>query len=632
MCGISGLYSTSNSPDTRILERMNDCLNYRGPDESGYFCDGLVGLAHRRLSIVGLDTGRQPIFNEDETISVIFNGEIYNYPELRNNLEPRHTFETDTDTEVLVHLYEEHGLSFVKYLRGMFAFAIWDTDKDRLLLARDRMGIKPLLLADDGDTIAFASELPALLESSIDHGGLDQRAISEYFAFGQIPAPRTIFNNVRKLEPGELVIIDDGDRTHEKFYTPSIERREPSFEDAVDTLRNRIDDAIERRLMSDVPLGAFLSGGIDSSIIVGTMAELIDEQVRTFTVGFDQSLFDESWAAREVADFHNTDHTKFTVTPDDVRDTIPTVLDRLGEPFADPSLIPTYIVSRETSQNVKVALSGDGADELFAGYSKYRGEYYSKYYRSLPKSLRANLITPAINGLEASRSGHRGELVRKAQKFIRGDEETVSDRHFEWNRICSEDTVQTLTTGSPVVAGEERMRDEHRDHVTTLPENRRDDMSRILAVDTRFGLPNQILQKTDLASMYNSLEVRVPFLDQAVVEYALSLPSEYKITRTEQKRVLKRAFEDRLPDSILERNKQGFDMPIGEWFKNELAGEFRDTITGMDTKLFNPREVLDVRDEHVDGNHEHSKFLWSAYVFARWHNRMVDAGVLSSSS
>jgi asparagine synthase (glutamine-hydrolysing) len=632
MCGISGLYSTTNPPDARILERMNDCLDHRGPDESGYLQDGPVGLAHRRLSIVGLDTGRQPIFNEDETVSVIFNGEIYNYPELRNDLESRHTFHTNTDTEVLVHLYEEHGPSFVEHLRGMFAFALWDTNKERLLLARDRMGIKPLFLVDANDTIAFASELPALLESGVDHGGLNQRAVSEYFAFGQIPAPRTMFNNIRKIEPGELVIIDDGDRTHKQFYTPSIERREPSFEDAVDELRSRIDDAVERRLMSDVPLGAFLSGGIDSSIVVGTMADLIDEPVRTFTVGFDQSLFDESWAAREVADHHNTDHTKFTVTPDDVRDTIPTALDRLGEPFADPSLIPTYIVSRETSQNVKVALSGDGADELFAGYSKYRGEYYSKYYRRLPKSLRTNLVTPAINGLEASRSGRRGEIVRKAQKFIRGDAENVSNRHFEWNRICSEGTARTLSTGSPIAAGQERMREEHRQQVATLPENRRDDMSRILAVDTRFGLPNQILQKTDLASMYNSLEVRVPFLDRDVVEYALSLPSEHKITRTEQKRVLKRAFEDRLPDSILERNKQGFDMPIGEWFKNELAGEFRDTITGMDTVLFEPRDVLDVFDEHVNGNREHSKFLWSAYVFARWHNRMVDSGVLSPQS
>jgi len=609
--------------------KMNTCLTHRGPDEDGIYLDDPVGLAHKRLSIVGVDTGQQPIFNEDGSVCVIFNGEIYNYPPLRDELESAHTFTTETDTEVLVHLYEEHGPSFIQRLRGMFAFALWDANAKRLLLARDRLGIKPLLLADDGDTIAFASELPALLESGLDHGGLDTHAISEYFAFGQIPAPRTVFENIRKLQPGELVIIDDSGIACEQFYTPTFERREPTFEKAVGELRSRLDAAVERRLMSDVPLGAFLSGGIDSSIVVGTMADLMDEPVRTFTVGFEQSLFDESWAAREVADYHGTDHTEFTVTPQEVRDAIPTVLDRLGEPFADQSLIPTYIVSQETSRDVKVALSGDGADELFAGYSKYRGEYYSDYYRRLPEMLRSALIAPAVNSLKASRAGRRGELVRKAQKFLRGDVAEVADRHFAWNRILEDDTHTAFDGIDPNSVGRKRMHEEHAHAEEILPGNRRDEISRILAVDTRFGLPNQILHKTDLASMYNSLEVRVPFLDTAVVECAMSLPSEYKITRSEQKRVLKEAFEDRLPESILERDKQGFDMPIGEWFKNELATEFRETVTGLDTDLFDTEEVLDVFKDHRTGKGEHGKFLWSVYVFARWHRRMVDAGVLS---
>jgi asparagine synthase (glutamine-hydrolysing) len=629
MCGIAGLYSMTNPPETGVLERMNECIEYRGPDESGYFRDDLVGFTHRRLSIVGVDTGRQPIFNENGSVCIIFNGEIYNYPHLRDELEPAHTFTTETDTEVLVHLYEEHGPSFVQRLRGMFAFALWDADAKRLLLARDRMGIKPLLLALDCDTVAFASELPALLESGLEHGGLDTHAISEYFAFGQIPAPRTVFENIRKLQPGELVIIDDSGVASEQFYTPTFERREPTFEKAVGELRSRMDAAVERRLMSDVPLGAFLSGGIDSSIVVGTMADLMDDPVRTFTVGFEQSLFDESWAAREVADYHGTNHTEFTVSPQEVRDAIPTVLDRLGEPFADQSLIPTSIVSQESSRDVKVALSGDGADELFAGYSKYRGEYYSEYYRRLPEKLRSALIAPAVNSLKASRSGRRGELVRKAQKFLRGDVAGVADRHFAWNRIFEDDTHTAFDGIDPSSVGRKHMREEHAHAEEILPGNRRDDISRILAVDTRFGLPNQILHKTDLASMYNSLEVRVPFLDTAVVECAMSLPSEYKITRSEQKRVLKEAFEDRLPESILERDKQGFDMPIGEWFKNELATEFRETVTGLDTDLVDPGEVLDVFENHRTGKSEHGKFLWSVYVFARWHRRMVDAGVLS---
>ncbi|MDB2248612.1 asparagine synthase (glutamine-hydrolyzing) [Halorubrum ezzemoulense] len=628
MCGISGLYSTIESPGSDVLEQMNSCVEYRGPDESGYFQDGPIGFAHRRLSIVGLDTGRQPIFNENNSVCVIFNGEIYNHRELRQQLSAHHTFTTDTDTEILVHLYEEHGPSFVDHLRGMFAFALWDTNEQRLLLARDRMGIKPLLFADDGEGVAFSSELPALLESGVDHGGIDKHAVSEYFAFGHIPAPRTIFQNARKLRPGELAIVDEDGLRREQFYTPSVKFRDVSFEEATNELRTRIDDAVNRRLMSDVPLGAFLSGGIDSSIVVGTMADLMDEPVRTFTVGFDQSLFDESWAAREVADYHETDHTEFTVTADEVRDAIPTVLDRLGEPFADQSLIPTYIVSRETSQDVKVALSGDGADELFAGYSKYRGEYYSEYYRQLPKSLRSKLIAPAVNKLDASRSNQRGEVVRKAQKFLRGDSEDIASRHFEWNRILNNNTPVAFSVDDPAEIGRERLRQEHQQATAVLPPNRQDDMSRILTVDTQFGLPNQILHKTDLASMYNSLEVRVPFLDTGVVEYAMSLPTQYKITRREQKRVLKSTFNDRLPEAILDRDKQGFDMPIGEWFKNELATEFEETISELETGLFDTDDVLDVFENHRTGSDEHGKFLWSVYVFARWHRRMKEQGVL----
>jgi asparagine synthase (glutamine-hydrolysing) len=628
MCGISGVYSAIGSPRSGVLERMNSCVEYRGPDESGYFQDGPIGFAHRRLSIVGLDTGRQPIFNEDDSVCVIFNGEIYNHRELRRQLSTHHTFTTDTDTEVLVHLYEEHGSSFVDRLRGMFAFALWDADEQRLLLARDRLGIKPLLFANDGEQVAFSSELPGLLESGVDHGGINEYAVSEYFAFGHIPAPRTIFRNIRKLRPGELAIVDEDGLRREQFYTPSVKSRNISFEEATAELRTRIDNAVERRLMSEVPLGAFLSGGIDSSIVVGTMADLMDEPVRTFTVGFDQSLFDESWAAREVANYHETDHTEFTVTAEEVRDAIPNVLDRLGEPFADQSLIPTYIVSRETSQDVKVALSGDGADELFAGYSKYRGEYYSKHYRQLPKAIRSKLLAPVVNNLDASRSNQRGELVRKAQKFLRGGSENVPARHFEWDRILDDGTSTAFFVDDPAAVGRERLQEEHQQAMTVLPPNRQDDMSQILTVDTQFGLPNQILHKTDLASMYNSLEVRVPFLDTGVVEYAMSLPTQYKITRSEQKRVLKRTYNDRLPETILNRDKQGFDMPIGEWFKNELATEFEETISELETDLFDTDDVLDVFRKHRTGSGEHGEFLWSVYVFARWHRHMERQGIL----
>lgn len=631
MCGIAGIYSTQSLPAAGVLEQMNDCIKYRGPDESGYYREGAVGFAHRRLSIVGIETGQQPIFNENHTICVIFNGEIYNYKQLREDIETNHTFTTETDTEVLVHLYEEYGSSFVERLKGMFAFALWDVDAQQLLLARDRMGIKPLLLADDGETMSFASELQPLLSSTVDHGGISEQAVAEYFAFGQIPAPRTIFSNIQKLNPGELVIIDEDGRSHERFYTPNISTQSPSFEEASTELRQQIETAVERRLMSDVELGAFLSGGIDSSIVVGTMSDLMDDPVKTFTVGFEQSLFDESWAAREVAEYHETDHTEFTVTSDEVRETIPAVIGKLGEPFADPSLIPTYVISRETSRDVKVALSGDGADELFAGYSRYRGEYYSKYYRKIPQQLRNNIVAPIINRLEASRSERRGELIRKAQKFLRGGAEDTVDRHFAWNRTLTDGSLTPLEADNSARAGRERLHEAHSNQSIAVTAAT-DDLSQMLAVDTQFGLPNQILHKTDLASMYNSLEVRVPFLDTNVVEYALSLPTEFKITRNTQKRILKHAFADRLPEAILQRNKQGFDMPIGEWFKDELADEFCETVHRLDTDLLDTQSILKAFEEHQTGNSDHEKFLWSAYVFARWHNRMIDSKVLSPSS
>lgn len=628
MCGIAGVFRPGTSAEERELEAMNNCLTHRGPDDEGIYLDGAVGLAHRRLSIIDPETGQQPIFNESGTVSIVFNGEIYNYRVLRAALiDKGHTFTTSTDTEVIVHLYEEYGLSFVEQLEGMFSFALWDSTNQRLLLARDRMGIKPLVVANDGKSIAFASELSALLEADIDHGGLNETAIAQYFSLGYIPAPRTAFANIEKLNPGVLRIVTEDEVRDKTFYNPSVEPRNVSFKNAVDGLRTCIEDAVEKRLMSDVPLGAFLSGGIDSSIIVGTMSRQTDEPIKTFTIGFEESLFDESWAANEVAEYHGTNHTEYTVTPEEVRSVIPEVLDRFGEPFADQSIIPTYIVASETSRDVKVALSGDGADELFGGYSRYRGEYYSKYYRNIPEIARKSFIEPTIDRLNASREDSRGERTRKIRKFLRGGETDTTKRHFEWARIADDKALSSFSN-DPVSEGQSVFRERHESVERYLSQERHDPLSRIQAVDTRFGLPDQILHKTDQAGMYNSLEVRVPFLDTEVVEYAMSLPTNYKITPRKQKRVLKRAFDDVLPDSILKRGKQGFDMPIGEWFKNELETEFKETLAALNSDLVDIQGVMNCFGEHKDGKREYGKFLWAVYVFARWYNRMDKKGVI----
>ncbi|WP_225306819.1 MULTISPECIES: asparagine synthase (glutamine-hydrolyzing) [Haloarcula] len=628
MCGICGQYVRSGSPETDVLERMNDCQCHRGPDDDGVFRDGSVGLAHRRLSIIDPENGGQPIHNEDGTVTVIFNGEIYNYGALKERLTSAgHRFTTQTDTEVLVHLYEEEGPSFVDELDGMFAFALWDSERERLLLARDPMGIKPLVLAETDDKLAFASELPSLFESDIDLGGIDRDALAQYFAFGYIPAPKTAFRNVSKVRPGERILISDDGIDRDKYHEPSITPRDPDIDTAASHLRSLVESAVEKRLMADVDLGAFLSGGIDSTIIVGTMAQLLDDPVKTFTVGFNQDRFDESWAAREVASFHDTDHHEITLTANDVRESVPDVLNKLGEPFADPALMPSYAVSRATRNNVKVALSGDGADELFAGYDKYRVESLSKYYRALPAQIRKYAVEPAVNALPASRGTAVGDAVYKGQWFInRSGERSVPERHFDLMRVSDDQAIQSVTNVDPIEAGQTALRTQHAAISPELAD--RESLARIQAVDTRLSLPDQMLTKVDQASMYNSLEVRVPFLDTDVVEYALSLPTDHKLTGRDRKRVLKRAFDDVLPESILQRNKHGFDMPIGEWFKHELADEFVSMVRATDLGILDTAAILELFDEHLDGNHDHSRFLWTVYVFKHWAVRMQEQGVL----
>jgi asparagine synthase (glutamine-hydrolysing) len=623
MCGIVGVYDPHSKPDGDVLAAMNDRVRHRGPDDEGVFLSAPVGLAHRRLSIIDPETGQQPMFNEDGSVVVVFNGEIYNYTQLRETLTAAgHRFETGADTEVLVHGYEAWGTGLLDRLEGMFAFSLYDIETQRLLLARDPMGIKPLFLARDGETVAFASELQALFESPVPMGGLDHDALSQYFVFGFVPGPNTAFTNVETLQPGTLVLVDEDGIERERYYAPSGMQRAVGLDSAARELRSRLERAVEKRLMSDVPLGAFLSGGIDSSIVVGLMSEFSDEPVRTFTVGFEDAVFDESWAAREVASFHGTDHHEVTVDPDAVREVIPSVVDRLGQPFADPSLLPTFVVARETARDVTVALSGDGADELFAGYEKYRGEYAGRYYRRLPRVVRRGLVEPSIRRLPAGRDSGRAEFVRKARKFLRAGETNPVQRHLDWLRYPDEAAMPAVPDGG-MAAARETLDAEHQ-----RVDSDGDALSRMLSVDTTFGLPNQMLTKVDLAGMYNSLEVRVPFLDTAVVAYARSLPLSYKITARDRKRILKRTFDDLLPTAIENRGKQGFDVPVGEWIKGPLADTFERTVRADPTDVLDTGAVLDIYDDHCTGAGDHSKFLWAVYVYARWARRLHDEDVI----
>lgn len=620
MCGIAGIADFGGRPDADCLRRMVDSQRHRGPDDSGIYLDGPFGLGHTRLSIIDPESGAQPLSNEDGTVWVTFNGEIYNHHRLRESLD-HHRFETQTDTEVLVHLYEEHGLDFLERLEGMFALAVLDTERDRLVLARDRMGIKPVHLARDGDELAFASELKPLVDSGPDPGGLDRQAISLYFTFGFIPSPYTIYENVRKLRPGERAVVTSDAVEFDRYFEPSLSNPDLHFSTAASELRRRVTDAVEKRLMSDVPLGAFLSGGIDSSILVGVMARLMDEPVQTYTVGFDVAEYDESWAAAEVAEYHGTDHHEYTVSPDDVRECIPEVISRFGEPFADASIIPTYVVSREASSDLKVALSGDGADELFAGYNKYRGEHASRYYRKIPRHVRRVALEKPLSMLARSRAGNSTRQIRMAAEFasVAGESDATS-RHLEWFQLP--DDVDSIAGLGARSTAKEFLATERSQNARALPDNlASDDLAVMLATDPRSMLPDGILTKVDLASMYNSLEVRVPMLDCGVVEYALSVPTEYKITPRRRKWLLRAAFDDMLPESIKSRKKHGFEMPIGEWFRDELHDDFVRTVESIDVSTVDIDHVMKMFESHVSGSERHDYALWSVYVFGKWANQ-----------
>lgn len=631
MCGIVGMFTPKSSPREEDIKAMMECVAHRGPDDQGLYCSGPVGLGHRRLSIIDLTSGRQPIFNENESVGVVFNGEIYNYQERREQLINRgHRFETDTDTEVIVHLYEEYGPEFVNLLDGMFAFALWDEDQEQLLLARDPIGVKPLHVALDGNSVAFGSELMAVLSAPVDQGPQNREAIGEYFSFGYIPAPKTAFTNVRKLEPGEIMVVDGKTVRSDMFYKPKIPTIDHDFSTATRKLRENLENAIAKRLMADVPLGAFLSGGIDSSIIVGLLSEMTGDTVRTFTIGFGESQFDETWAADAVSEYHGTDHHEYHISPSEVREMVPELVASFGEPFADPSILPTYLVARETRRDVTVALSGDGADELFSGYNKYRGEYYSKYYRAIPRAIRTRLVSPSVRQLPASRGTRWGDGIRMAQKFVRSADRDLSSRQYHWMAVATDDEYSALNGMDAETIGVERLREARKDATESLPRERRDSLSVIQMVDSRFALPNGILKKVDRASMLNSLEVRVPFLDTGVFEYAMGLPTNYSITATARKRILKSAFNDVLPREIVERGKQGFDIPIGEWFKKELASEFVQAVEMADTSAINVKEVKEIHHEHVHGARDHTNFLWAVYVFVHWLKNMERNGLISA--
>ncbi len=632
MCGICGYIDLLNRPvPVNRIRSMCAALAARGPDDAGVHLGedhaaGIhVGLGHRRLSIIDLSSAaHQPMANEDGTIWLTYNGEIYNYRELRRGLEARgHRFRSNSDTEVVIHLYEEEGVEAVKRLNGMFAFGLWDKNRERLWLCRDRMGINPLVYSWDGARLLFASEIKALLADPTVDKQLDREALALYLAFNYVPAPLTMFKEIRKLEPGCSLVLENGSLAASRYWSlpQSTGNTEPVD---INRLQRRLVDALSEAvagcMLADVPVGAFLSGGLDSGIVVALMARASSRPVQTFTIGFaDDGLFDETGRARRVADMYGTEHHEFRIRQRDMLDVMPEVLGALDEPFADSSAIPTYLVSRETRRHVKVALSGDGGDELFAGYRSYLGEYWRARYLMVPALLRESIVEPVIAALPDSRETRIGEILRRAKKFFRSTRGPFDERLLALKEVCPAPTRQRLLAGGnngtdPALAWVRHL----------LGRSSGDAVNRMLCTDLIDSLPGDMLTKVDLMSMANSLEVRVPMLDHRVVEVALRIPGGWKIRRGITKHILKETFEQLLPDGHTRLPKSGFEVPISRWLRTDL----RFLISGYLSEerirgqgLFEFAVVQDLVDRHLRRESDTAWVLWNLIVFQKWHER-----------
>jgi asparagine synthase (glutamine-hydrolysing) len=613
MCGICGIVSASGPADPERLARMSAKLLHRGPDSDGTFVEGPAGLAARRLAIIDLETGDQPIANEDGTVHVVQNGELYNYPELRAELERAgHSFRTHGDTEVLVHLYEQEGPAFARRLRGMFAVALWDTTRQRLVLARDRYGIKPLYYRADIDGLEFASEL-----RSLPRGEIDLDALEAFLAFNSIPAPLTIFREARKLPPGHLLVWENGTLRLERYARPAPvpedELRDDDEAELLEELRSRLRDSVRAHLLADVPVGVLLSGGIDSAALTALAAQESDEPVRTFSIGFEERSYDELSDARLVAERYGTRHRELVLRPDAAL-LLPALADAFDEPFADSSALPTYLVSQLAAEDVKVALSGEGGDELFGGYYTYVADLLAARAGGLATRAR-----PLVERLPTSTA--RASFDYKAKRFVRGAHLPPLERHHAWKEIFSADARAELT-GRPHAFDPV---DLYRARYAETEEA--DPLARLQDVDLGIYLADDLLVKTDRASMAHSLEARVPFLDPVVTNFSLALPTRHRVRGLRKKVLLRKAVAPLVPSRIVRGKKRGFSIPAAAWLRGELEPFARETLSADTLRrqgFFRPEAVSALIDRHVAGQEDLSRQLWGLLAFTLWHERHVE--------
>lgn len=616
MCGIAGVVEAEGSPSRELLERMGGAIAHRGPDDGRVETFGRAGFSFRRLSIIDVAGGAQPIANETGRLHVMANGEIYNYLDLRRELEGLgHHFKTHSDVETIVHGYEQWGDEVAKHLHGMFAFAIWDQDRERLLLGRDRLGKKPVVYAEAQGRIVFGSEFSAVLADRRVSREADHAAIHDYLTYQYVPAPGSGFKAVRKLPPGHVLVFEGGVAKTSRYWQPSCAPRlDLTMEDAVAETEVRLKEAVRKRLMSEVPLGAFLSGGVDSSLIVALMSGFT--KVKTFSIGFEESGFNELPHARAVAERYATDHHEFVVRSN-AAEVLPKLVRHYGEPYADSSALPSYYLAKLTREHVTVALNGDGGDEAFAGYDRYRALQYFKLARLLMP------LGPVARALSQWRS-----LPLRARRAFAGAGHNPQQGYARLMSYFSPEEKTRIYSDD--MRNEVNARNSYEWLYTFMKESGEPLGVRLLQyADVMSYLPGDILAKVDIATMANSLEGRSPLLDHELVEWALRLPEAISSNRTEGKLVLKALARKYLPASVIDRPKMGFGIPINDWFKGELQFMARETLLSQRARergLFNPLEVERLINEHVSGRDSHGYRLWALLCLELWFKEVVEAG------
>ena len=621
MCGICGVTYFDRERNVSELEvkGMCDVIRHRGPDDQGWITKGNYGIGMRRLSIIDLFTGRQPISNEDGSIWIVFNGEIYNHMELRDELVKKgHTFQTKCDTEAIVHAYEEYGEDCPKKLNGMFGFAILDQKKQTLFLARDRLGIKPLYYYHDSGKFAFGSELKSILQVENIPREVDRRALDIFLTFEYIPSPYSIFEGIRKLPPGHSLTLKDGRITIKEYWDLRFDEKETPEDELCEQLLDLFQDAVKIRLMSDVPLGAFLSGGIDSSAIVAMMSRVMDRPVKTFSIAFKEDTYNESHYAQQIANRFNTEHHVEVIEPNALELT-EKLVGFLDEPFGDFSIFPTYLVSKMARKHVTVSLSGDGGDELFAGYDTYLANKAGRVYGKLPELLRG-AMPPILNCIPPSEK--KKGLINRAKRFVEGMQLPPDLEHTRWMIFLQEaEKAKLYSNDVQDVLNDSDSFEFIRSYFNRV--NTTDSLNRQLYVDIKSYLVDDILVKVDRMSMAASLEARVPFLDHRFVEFTATIPSRLKLQGKNTKYLLKKAMGDILPPQILNRGKEGFSIPIKNWLKTDLKSLMLEVLEPQKIKregFFNANYVERLKKEHLSGKENHSHRLWSMMVFGIWQD------------